>query len=215
MGILERKRAVFVSIEGVEGAGKTTQVALVAEALRAEGFDVVATHEPGGSEIGRRIREILLDKDSKRMSALTELLLYNAARAQHLTEVIVPALERGAVVITDRFTDSTLAYQHYGRGLEETLIMEIDRIATGGIRPDMTVLLELPPTVGLGRNKGANKTDRFESESMAFHERVHRGFLELAKKEPDRFKPIDAAADSAVITKEIVAAIRERFLLCR
>ncbi|MBF0486545.1 MAG: dTMP kinase [Nitrospirae bacterium] len=201
---------MFISIEGIEGAGKTTQVCMVSERLRAGGFEVVATFEPGGTEIGKRIREILLDKSFEQMSPLAELLLYNAARAQHLAEVISKALDRHAVVITDRFTDSTLAYQSYGRGLDERLIMDIDKIATGGLRPDMTVLLDLPPSIGLGRNKDANKTDRFEIEPLAFHEKVRAGFLELANSDPARFKVINAAADTAVVTKEIVAAIEER-----
>ncbi|MBF0555096.1 MAG: dTMP kinase [Nitrospirae bacterium] len=206
---------MFISIEGIEGAGKTTQVSMVSEKLRAGGFtEVVATFEPGGTEIGKRIREILLDKSFQQMSPLTELLLYNAARAQHLAEVISTAIDRHAVVITDRFTDSTLAYQCYGRGVDEHLVMAIDKIATGGLRPDMTVLLDLPPNIGLGRNKEINKTDRFELEPVAFHEKVRAGFLELAKKEPARFKVIDAAANSAVVTGEIVAAIEER-LRCR
>ncbi|WP_420264958.1 dTMP kinase [Candidatus Magnetominusculus dajiuhuensis] len=201
-------------MEGIEGAGKTTQVRMVSERLRARGIDVVATFEPGGTEIGKRIREILLDKSLQQMSPLTELLLYNAARVQHMVEVISIALDRHTVVITDRFTDSTLAYQCYGRGLQERLIMDIDKIATGGIRPDMTVLLDLPPNIGLGRNKDANKTDRFEVEPLAFHEKVRAGFLELANSEPARFKVINATADTAVVTEEIVAAIEER-LQCR
>lgn len=178
--------------------------------MRAAGVEVFTTFEPGGTEIGRRIREILLDKSLQEMSPLTELLLYNAARAQHLTEVILQALDRPAIVITDRFTDSTLAYQCYGRGIDSKLIEEIDQIATGGLRPDLTVLLDLPPSVGLGRNRNANKTDRFEEEPVAFHERVRAGFLELSKMEPARFKIIDASADPAVVTGEIVAAVKER-----
>nr|WP_306688710.1 dTMP kinase [Candidatus Magnetominusculus xianensis] len=201
-------------MEGIEGAGKTTQVRLVSEQLRTGGIDVVATYEPGGCEIGKRIREILLDKSFQQMAPLTELLLYNAARAQHLAEVIVPAMDRRAVVITDRFTDSTLAYQCYGRGLDERLVMEIDKAATGGLRPDMTVLLDLAPSVGLGRNKDAKKIDRFELESITVHEKVRTGFLELAKREPARFKIVNASADTAVVTKTIVAAIEER-LRCR
>lgn len=178
------------------------------------GHEVVATFEPGGTEIGKRLREILLDNNCKQMSPLTELLLYNAARAQHLAEVISPAIGRGAVVITDRFTDSTLAYQCYGRGLEESLVMEIDKTATGGLRPDITFLLDLPPGIGLKRNEEASKTDRFELEPLVFHAKVRRGFLELAEREPARFKLIDATADTASVTNQITAEI-DRRLRCR
>ncbi|MBF0456858.1 MAG: dTMP kinase [Nitrospirae bacterium] len=212
--LFEEATAIFISIEGIEGAGKTTQVRLVSEQLRAAGFETVATFEPGGTETGRRIREILLDNSFQHMTPLTELLLYNAARAQHLAEVISPAIENRAVVITDRFTDSTIAYQCYGRGLDKRLIMEIDKIATGGLRPDMTFLLDLSPNIGLGRNQAASKSDRFELEPLVFHEKVRAGFLELAKTEPGRIKLIDASTDTAVVTKAIVAAIEER-LRCR
>src|SRR5208337_1684081 len=131
---------VFLSFEGIEGTGKTTQARLLSERLAAEGHDVVLTFEPGGTVIGSRIREILLLPEHLEMSAITELLLYNAARAQHLAEKIVPAIKEGKIIITDRFSDSTVAYQCYARGIEMALIMSLDRLATGGLQPDLTIL---------------------------------------------------------------------------
>ncbi len=183
----------FISFEGIEGTGKSTQAKLLQQSLLGLGYEVILTEEPGGTLISLRIREILLSVDHTNMKPLTELLLYNAARAQHIEEVILPALNRGAVVITDRFTDSTFAYQGYGRGIDPDLLESIDRIATNGLRPDMTMLLDLDVETGLKRNRRINKTDRLELEDVEFHERVRKGYHELAAKEPERIKVLDAS----------------------
>ena len=183
----------FISFEGIEGTGKSTQAKLLQQSLLGLGYEVILTEEPGGTLISLRIREILLSVDHTNMKPLTELLLYNAARAQHIEEVILPALNRGAVVITDRFTDSTFAYQGYGRGIDLDLLESIDKIATNGLRPDMTMLLDLDVETGLKRNRRINKTDRLELEDVEFHKRVRKGYHELAAKEPERIKVLDAS----------------------
>jgi dTMP kinase len=184
---------LFVSLEGIEGTGKTTQTKLLADRLTRDEFDVIVTQEPGGTIIGQRIREILLLPEHEEMSYLAELLLYYADRAQHLAEKIIPALEKGAIVITDRFSDSTMAYQGYGRGIDMSLISDIDSIAAGAIRPDITLLFDLDVETGLSRNRDINKVDRLELETIDFHKRVRLGFKEIAEKEPLRVKVIDAS----------------------
>ena len=176
----DRKRGKFIVLEGVEGAGKTTQIPLLKKFLDSRGIPVVATLEPGGTTVGQRIREVLLDPALKDMAAITELLLYNAARAQHLEELIRPVLEAGTYVICDRYSDSTLAYQGYGRGIDREVINSLDEVATAGLTPDLTIILDLPVDVGLGRNVEAGKKDRMELESLEFHERVRNGFHEIA-----------------------------------
>ncbi len=183
----------FLSFEGIDGTGKTTQARLLSERLSGEGHEVFLTFEPGGTVIGSKIREILLLPEHQEMSAVTELLLYNAARAQHLAEKILPAINEGRIIITDRFSDSTVAYQCCGRGLDRALIMSLDRLATGGLLPDLTVLLDLDVEAGLERNRGANKTDRLELEDIIFHRRVREGYLEIAKADPGRVSIVDAS----------------------
>ena len=193
------EKGVFLSLEGIEGTGKTTQARLLAERFADEGHEVVLTFEPGGTIIGSRIREILLLPEHLEMSAITELLLYNAARAQHLAEKILPAIKQGKIIITDRFSDSTVAYQCYARGIDMSLIMSLDRIATGGLHPDLTILFDLDAEAGLARNRGANKTDRIELEDIAFHRRVREGYLAIAKANPDRVSTIDASLPPAEV----------------
>jgi len=197
----------FISLEGIEGTGKSTQAKLLSDYLKEKGFDVVLTEEPGGTQIGLRIRELLLSVEHKGMTAVTELLLYNASRSQHIREIILPAISRGAIVITDRFTDSTIAYQGFGRGIDQGLIDSIDLIATERLRPDITILLDLDAEVGLKRNKGINKTDRLELEDLEFHQRVRNGYHNLAEKEPERIKLIDASAGIQEIHKRISSII--------
>lgn len=208
-------RGLFISFEGVDGTGKTTQAPLLAAHLREEGYEVVLTHEPGGTPISEGIRGVLLSTDHSRMSPVTELLLYNAARVQHLEEKIIPALSEGKIVITDRFTDSTIAYQGYGRGIDFDLILSLDRIATKGIRPDITILLDLDVETGLGRNKMVNKVDRIELEKIDFHRRVREGFRALASAEPERFVVVDAAqpvdAVTGSISEKICEILSDRF----
>jgi len=200
-------KGTFISFEGIEGTGKSTQAKLLYTYLREKGADVILTEEPGGTQISVKIREVLLSVEHKEMSPLTELLLYNASRAQHIQEVIMPALDRGAMVITDRFTDSTLAYQGYGRGLDLQLIDSIDLIATGRLKPDITLLLDLDVQTGLKRNRGINKTDRLELEDVAFHERVRNGYHMLAAKEPTRIKLISVTAGIDEIHRSIIHII--------
>lgn len=187
----------FITFEGPEGAGKTTQVQKMAEIFRAAGREVIVTREPGGTEISTQIRRILLAAENKAMTSRTELLLYAADRAQHVDEKIRPALERGAVVLCDRYVDSTIAYQGFGRGLDLELIRELCRIATAGLMPVLTVLVDLPPEVGMARavargsaDTGGEK-DRIEAEAMDFHHRVREGFLSLAGEEPARVQIVN------------------------
>jgi dTMP kinase len=176
----------FISFEGIEGTGKSTQARLLARALTERGHSVVLTAEPGGTELGQRIRSLLLDVRHSGMEPVTELLLYSAARRQHLSEVIIPALEEGKVVITDRFSDSTLAYQGYARGLDRGLIASLDTWVTGGRKPHLTLLLDTDVETGLMRNRQAEKVDRLELEDVAFHRRVREGFRKIRDEEPER-----------------------------
>jgi dTMP kinase len=201
----------FISFEGIEGTGKSTQAKLLQQGLLGLGYEVILTEEPGGTLISLRVREILLSVDHTNMKPITELLLYNAARAQHIEEVILPALNRGAVVITDRFTDSTFAYQGYGRGIDLKLLESIDKIATNGLRPDMTMLLDLDVETGLKRNRRINKTDRLELEDVEFHKRVRKGYHELAAKEPERIKVLDASGEIEEL-KIVIARIIPDFI---
>ncbi|TAN45048.1 MAG: dTMP kinase [Nitrospirae bacterium] len=202
---------IFISFEGIDGCGKTTQSRALQEYFRSKGREAVLTLEPGGTLIGTRIREVLLQPEHKEMSPVTELLLYNAARAQHIAEKILPELKKGTVVITDRFTDSTTAYQGYGRGMDLSLINSINDIATNGIKPDLTILLDLDPEAGLGRNKSVNKVDRFELEALAFHQKVRKGFLEIAGMERERFELIDASLPVGEVSKKIAGMVNNRY----
>ncbi len=186
-------KGIFISLEGIEGTGKTTQSRLLSEVLIEKGYEVVLTHEPGGTAIGDRIREILLHVDHGAMSYMTELLLYNAARAQHISEKILPAIKAGKIVITDRFIDSTVAYQGYGRGIDIQLIKSINNIATEGVKPDLTIIFDLDVETGMKRNRGINKIDRLELEDIEFHRKVRDGYLKIANEEPQRIKVIDAS----------------------
>ena len=187
---------LFIALEGGEGAGKSTQAKLLVDWLQSTGREVVQTREPGATAAGQRIRELLLDPATGGLAPRAEALLYAADRAQHVAHVILPALERGAVVVTDRYVDSSLAYQGAGRALELAEVARLSRWATGGLRPDLTLLLDIDPVVGLARIPGA--PDRIELESLAFHQRVRQGFLDLASADPDRYLvvPAQAPADS-------------------
>ncbi len=201
------KKGIFISFEGIEGSGKTIQAKLLDEFLRKKGYTVVLTEEPGGTQIGLKIRELLLSVEHQEMTSVTELLLYNASRAQLIKEVILPTIKRGIIVITDRFNDSTVAYQGYGRGIDLNLIDSIDRIVTAGLKPDITMLLDLDVEVGLKRNRGINKADRFELENRVFHKKVRNGYLEIAAKEPKRIKLIDASKSIDEIHGKIVSIV--------
>jgi dTMP kinase len=205
-------KGIFISLEGIEGTGKTTQARLLADYLRGRGLPVTRTEEPGGTPISLKIREILLSPESGKMAPVTELLLYNAARVQHLREVISPALQRGDVVITDRFSDSTVAYQGYGRGIALELIDSLDLIATQRVRPEITLLLDIDVETGLRRNRRVNKRDRLELEDVSFHEKVRKGFIGLAAKDTNRIKVIDASGDVETVHRIIVTVIEDFFI---
>ena len=195
---------VFVAFEGGEGAGKSTQVELLAEHLRNHGREVVTTLEPGGTPAGREIRRILLSPSTGELAPRAEALLYAADRAHHVATVIRPALDRGAVVLTDRYVDSSLAYQGAGRTLDQSEVAHINAWATEGLVPDLTVLLDVDPAIGLAR---AGDPDRLEAEPLAFHQRVREGFLALAAAEPHRYAVIEAAGEPA----EIGRLVREAY----
>jgi dTMP kinase len=200
-------RGLLIAFEGGEGSGKTTQARLLAIWLREQGYDVIATHEPGATKIGMRLRALLLDTTHAGLSPRAEALMYAADRAEHVDSVIGPALERGAVVVTDRFVDSSIAYQGRGRNQPVTEVAGLNRWATGGLRPDITVLLDLPPARGLGRR--APSADRLEAEPADFHERVREGFLAQAREEPQRYLVLDATRPTHELSREIQDRIRD------
>jgi dTMP kinase len=193
----ERRLFLFITFEGVEGSGKTTQIRRLKRYLTQKGIPCKVTREPGGCPIGEKVRKILLDPDHREMVPLSELLLYEASRAQHVKEVIEPLLKRGVTVLCDRFSDATIAYQGFGRKLDLGLIQRFNRLSTQRIKPDITFLLDCPSDMGLKRAIQRNQTlkkekeERFEREKIQFHHRVRRGYLSIAKQEPHRVKVID------------------------
>jgi dTMP kinase len=210
-------RGFFLSVEGIEGSGKTTQIQRIAKAIRSSGQNCVVTKEPGGTPVAERIRAILLDPLEEGMDPLTELFLYSAARRQHVIDVIQPALEAGATVLTDRFTDATLAYQGYGRTLELDLLQTINRLATGGLTPDLTLIFDLPEEVGLHRARARNQASthlqsesRLEGEDLRFHRRVREGYLAMAQAEPGRFAVIDASGTAEEVFARVMAELPRR-----
>jgi dTMP kinase len=205
----------FVTFEGLEGAGKTTQARLLADRLQAGGQPVLLTREPGGTELGNRVRELVLPASGLAITARAETLLYCVARAQLVEAVLRPALARGEVAIVDRYADSTLAYQAYARGLGLEGVRAVLAFATDGLRPDLTVLLDLPAEAGLARKREqatANSADwnRFEAEALEFHERVRQGYLTLARAEPDRWLVIDASQACEAVAATVWRAYAER-----
>lgn len=210
-----RRPGFFVAFEGGEGAGKSTQLRLLKTRLESEGFaDVIVTHEPGGTDVGTQMRALLLDP-AVRLGARAEALLYAADRAEHVAQVLGPALDRGAVVLSDRYVDSSLAYQGEGRAIDRTELERLQRIATGGLRADLTVVLDLPPAVGLERARSrSGRLDRIEAETLAFHERVRAAFLELANKRRGGYLVVDAEAErdriAEQIATEVLARLRRR-----
>jgi dTMP kinase len=205
----------FITFEGMDGCGKTTQLRMLASSLREAGKRVVETVEPGGTEIGRQIRSILLNPANSSIHARTELLLYFASRAQNVEQVIRPALAKGGNVLCDRFTDSTLVYQGCGRGLDTAIVLELDRIACQGLKPDATILIDIDPETSLARARRRNeRTDssesRIDEESFAFHERVRRGYHALAESEAARFIVIDGRGNIGEVGAAIREALRDR-----
>ncbi|GAQ95791.1 dTMP kinase [Thermodesulfovibrio aggregans] len=195
-------KGIFITFEGIEGSGKTTQGKLLFESLKKQGYDVVYTYEPGDTEAGKHIRELLLNSEIK-ITPLCELLLYFADRAQHIEEKIKPYLEVGFTVICDRFTDSTIVYQGYARGISIDLIQNLNRELFNDFMPDLTVLLDCPVEIGLGRNRKINKKDKFEIENFSFHEKVRNGYLELAKRSQERFFVLDATEPTEIVAEKI------------
>ncbi len=200
-------RGVLITVEGCEGTGKSTQSESIAEALRSSGMLVTTVREPGGTPVGESVREILLDTDNDALEPRAELLLYEASRAQLVHQVVVPALVAGGAVVCDRFSDSTTAYQGYGRGLPIDEVVRLNAFATAGLTPDITIVLDLPPTEGLARATGEG-ADRLEAEEIGFHERVREGFLRIAEAEPERVFVVDATGSREQVAARVLEALR-------
>jgi len=204
----------FITFEGIEGCGKTTQIRMAGDDLRQRRIPALVTEEPGGAPLGKHIRKLLLNQGDCRIDAKAELLLFAAARAQHVQETILPALAEGRVVLCDRFSDATLAYQGFGRGLSLDFISVLNDFSAARLKPDLTLLFDLPVETGLGRAidriariAGAPREDRFEQEARTFHEKIREGYLSLAAAEPGRFRVIDASGDVRTIHREVRALI--------
>jgi dTMP kinase len=205
---------MFITLEGMEGSGKSTQIQTVAQWLTAAGRDCLTTREPGGTPIGGQIRSVLLHPDNDDLSPTAELLLYVADRVQHLETVVRPALAAGKVVVCDRYFDATLVYQGYARGVDKEMIRQLHQLVCQGLTPDLTLLLDLDPETGLARawqrihsDASQAKESRFEKETLAFHQRVRTGYLDLARREPQRFQRIDAGLDVWAVREQIEAAL--------
>jgi dTMP kinase len=215
-------RGIFITLEGIDGTGKSTQLRLLVNHLRERGYRVVATREPGGTRVGEQVRGILLASRTGKLAPLAELALMYAARAQHLEDVVRPALARGEVVVSDRFNDASLAYQGYGRKLGARTVRAFDRVVCGATQPDLTVVLDLSPRVSLGRAQGRevrrnSVRGRFEAEGLRFHERVRAGYLAIARHEPRRVKvvradrPVDEVqAEIRSLVDDLLARHRKR-----
>lgn len=209
-----KSKGIFITFEGTEGCGKTTQIQLLRDYFESRKRECVLTREPGGTALAEKIRNLLLDaKSDAKIFPKAELLLFEAARAQHVDELIRPSLEAGKVVISDRFFDSSLAYQGSARGLGEVFVKEANALAVGDCIPDLTILLDLPASEGLARAKrrDADFSDRMGSEKLEFYESVRRGFLEIARENPGRFAVVDASKSSAEVALEICNIVGERF----
>ncbi len=200
-------RGRFITLEGSEGSGKSTNLAFIHQQLQAAGLDVILTREPGGTPLSEQIRELLLDHRNSTMHSDTELLLMFAARAQHINEVILPALERGQWVLCDRFTDATYAYQGAGRGIEMARIAQLEQWVQGDLRPDLTFFLDLPVSVGLARASERAELDRFEREQIDFFERVRQGYLAQAARHPRRYRLVDASQPLEQVQAQLAAQL--------
>ncbi len=210
-----KKKGLFITLEGIEGSGKTTQIPGLRAFFNEYGHSCLVTREPGGTKIGAKIRRILLDPAHKNMASNCELLLYFADRAQHLQEVVAPALQAGQIVICDRFFDATLVYQGYARGLDRRMILDLHRLVFDGLLPDITLLLDLAPAQGLARawsqinNGGRTEAEsRFEAEKLQFHEKVRAGYLDIARRDPERFHIIDATQPAADVGRQMYTILK-------
>ncbi|MDH1210378.1 dTMP kinase [Pseudomonas chengduensis] len=206
---------LFITLEGPEGAGKSTNREYLAERLREQGVDVLLTREPGGTPLAERIRELLLDPSDEPMAADAELLLVFAARAQHLQQVIRPALAKGSVVLCDRFTDATYAYQGGGRGLSIERIAQLEQFVQGELRPDLTLIFDLPVEIGLARAAARGRLDRFEQEGRGFFEAVRQAYLQRAEQAPQRYRVLDAGQTLAQVQADIDALLPSLLEACR
>jgi dTMP kinase len=226
---LPPKRGKFITIEGLDGCGKTTQLNRLAKALRARGFETVVTREPGGTTIGEKVRAVLLDSATSDLSPWGELALMFASRAQHIDELILPSLAAGKFVLCDRFTDSSEAYQGGGRKLGSEPVLQLHRILCHGIQPDLTILMDSEVSASVERarrrnlqrtarigNSGSKEQDenRFEQEGRAFFDRVHQKYLEIARREPQRVFLVDARRPADLVSGEILAEVKSRFVIC-
>jgi dTMP kinase len=201
----------FIVFEGVEGCGKTTQIQLCSQWLESLNISVVLTREPGGTELGKDLRRLLLEKSpNKPVGEVTELLLYAADRAQHIEEELKPNLATGKYILCDRYTDSTIAYQGYGRGLNMSIINQLNQISTGGLESDLTIWLDVDVEVGLSRKRGQATLDRIEQETIAFHRRVQQGYTELAGSYPSRIMRVDGTSSQDIVQKSIQEILHNR-----
>jgi dTMP kinase len=206
-GVPVAERGYFITVEGIEGAGKSTQMDAIGDFLDAKGIRVVMTREPGGTPLGEAVRGLLLNPDIRGMSVDAELLLVFAARAEHLHEVIRPALEAGHWVLSDRFTDATFAYQGGGRGIEAERIAALEQWVQGALRPDLTLLLDVPVEVGMARIAARGDRDRFEREQSDFFQRIRDNYLQRAAAEPQRFRRIDASVAAEQVSRDVLSAV--------
>ena len=202
-----RPRGLFITLEGIEGCGKSTQARLLGAYLRSQGHVTVETREPGGTPLAEKVRSVLLDRADEPVAPETEAFLVLAARRQHVDQVIEPALARGAIVLCDRFSDSTLAYQGYARGLDVPLLERLNRLATHAVTPHLTLLFDLPVATGLARRRSARETNRLDRESLRFHQKVRAGFLDLAKRHPARMKVVPARASQEIVARAVTRIV--------
>ncbi len=206
---MTQSRGLFLTLEGVEGVGKSTNIEFMTEHLEKKGIDYVLTREPGGTLLAEKIRELLLDLHEEHMSELTELLLVFAARAQHIEKLIEPALAAGTWVLCDRFTDATFAYQGAGRGLSIEKIEQLQSMVQGSLRPDLTIILDLDPAIGMERANKRGELDRFEQEKQSFFRLVRQAYLDIAAAEPDRCLVIDASKPLAEVKSDLIESLEK------
>jgi len=203
------KKGLFITLEGIEGAGKSTVVDFIEDFLTKKGHDVIKTREPGGTVIGEQIREILLKNENYTLTYDTELLLVFSARAQHIQEVILPALSSGKIILCDRFTDASYAYQGGGRGIDASRINLLEKWVQGDLRPNLTLLFDLDVSIGMQRTKKRSDADRFEREEINFFEKIRNTYLERAKNEPQRFRIINSASSLKNVKEQIVTILKD------